>query len=180
LAARPEPYEHILRDMLSEYERRPRGWHVLVAKARGIGHDVFILKPEGTMTVLKVESLTVPKPIGIGIETAEGVERLRSIVGTERQPFGIRPIGQEAMHRVLRSMVQGTPPSFNVLVELLKKEPVPVSSITTPFVLEGPVGRLPTPLPSSHISPKHEELDLKLRKELERLVELKYGRPYTG
>jgi len=173
------PYEEVLRGILREYEGRPKGWHILVAKAQGLGHDIYVFRPEGTMAVLKVESLSVSNPVGVGIESADSHKAIKGIAEHGSHPFGIRPVPASVLDRIVRSASMGQGPTSEVIAELMKHEPIPVRSANTPLVLEGPVVRLSSTLPTSFSSQSQRDLDQALQLELERLVRRKYGEPYT-
>ncbi|HYA21640.1 MAG TPA: hypothetical protein VEG31_00455 [Thermoproteota archaeon] len=173
------PYDQVLRAILREYEGRPKGWHILVAKAQGLGHDVYVFRPEGTMAVLKIESLSVPNPIGVGIESTDSHEAIRDMAERGSYPFGFRPISPSVLDRIVRNASAGQSPTSELLGDLMRQEPIPVRSATTPLVLEGPVVRFPSTLPTSYSTQSQRDLDIALRWELEKLVRRRYGEPYT-
>jgi len=173
------PYEEVLRGILREYEERPKGWHILVAKAQGLGHDVYVFRPEGTMAVMKVESLSVSNPVGVGVENADSHRAIKYMAEQGSYPFGIRPVPTRALNHIVRSAGMGQGPASEVIAELMKHEPIPVRSANTPLVLEGPVVRLLSTLPTSFSSQSQRDLDQVLQLELEKLVRRKYGEPYT-
>jgi len=172
------PYEEILKGVLEEYERSPRGWRILVAKAQGPGHDVYVLRPEGTMAVLKMESLSIPDPVGIGVEAASVDGKLRGLAEGGSHPFGFRPVSPELLGRMLRAGSSHPRSASQLIGEIMRQEPMPIGSVGTPVVLEGPVVRLPSTLPRSLVSPRQKELDALLQHELERMVRKKYGDSY--
>ena len=173
------PYEQVLRGILREYEGRPKGWHILVAKAQGMGHDVYVFRPEGTMAVLKIESLSVPNPVGVGVESTDSHEAIRGMAEQGSHPFGFRPIPARVVDRIVRNASKGQSPTSELIADLMRHEPIPVRSATTPLVLEGPVVRLPSTLPTSFSSQRQRDLDHALQWELEKLVRRRYGEPYT-
>jgi|GEM_PF-2773440 len=173
------PYEQVLRGILREYEGRPKGWHILVAKAQGLGHDVYVFRPEGTMAVLKIESLSVPNPVGVGIESADSHEVIRDVAERGSYSFGFRPIPMSVLDRIVRNAGAGQSLTGELFADLMKQEPVPVQSATTPLVLEGPVVRFPSTLPAAYSTQSQRDLDAALRWELEKLVRRRYGEPYT-
>lgn len=172
------PYEEILKGVLEEYERSPRGWRILVTKAQGPGHDVYVLRPGGTMAVLKIESLSIPDPVGIGVETASVDRRLRGLAEGGSHPFGFRPVSQEQLGEMFRRTRSRVPSASKLIAEIMREEPMPVRSVGTPVVLEGPVVRLPSTLPPSLVSPRQKELDVLLQHELEKMIRRKYGDSY--
>jgi hypothetical protein len=174
------PYEQVLHGILHDYEGRPKGWHILVAKAQGLGHDVYVFRPEGTMAVLKVESLSVPNPVGVGIESADSHEAIRDMAEQGSHPFGFRPIPARALDRIVRGASKGQNPTSGLIADLMRHEPIPLRSATTRLVLEGPVVRLPSTLPTSIVSQSQRDLDHALQWELEKLMRRRYGELYTG
>ena len=173
-------YEDVLRGILNEYERSPRGWRVLVAKAQGPGHDVYVFRPQGTIAVLKMESLSIPNPVGVGVEMESVDQSLRGLAQSGPHPFGFRPVSPDVLGRMLRGQSARTAQPSELIAEIMRQEPVPISSVSTPVVLEGPVVRFPSTLPSSLVPPKQRELDAILRRELERLMRRRYGSSYVG
>jgi len=180
MSTQPEPYRDVLRRILAEYNKKPKGWHVLVAKARGMGHDVYVFRPEGTMAMLKLESLSVPNPVGVGVEVMEGEDMLRSITERGSHPFGLRPVPFDDLAEILKGAGTSGSASGKLFVDLMKREPMPASSIKTPFLLEGPVMRLRSTLHAPLVSPGQRDLDAMLQSELEKLVRRTYGPAYTG
>jgi len=172
------PYEDVLRGVLEEYERSPKGWRVLVTKAQGPGHDVYFLRPGGTMAVLKMESLSIPDPVGIGVEAASVDGKLKGLAEGGSHPFGFRPVSSELLGKMLRGASSRPQSASQLIGEIMRQEPMPIGSVGTPVVLEGPVVRFPSTLPRSLVSAKQRELDALLQHELERMVRKKYGDSY--
>jgi len=174
------PYEEIVQNVLADYNRSPKGWHILLTKSQGIGHNLYILRPEGVTAVLKLETIYKPDPVGIGVEVTDEMRSLREIVSQKTHPFGIRPIPEGLLDKILKSIRSEVPPRAELIARIMESEPVSQDAITTPIALQGPILHIPGPLSREYTSTKQRELDSKLQRELERLLNERYGHPYYG
>jgi len=173
-------YEEIVQKVLSEYNRSPKGWHVLLTKSEGLGHNLYIFGPEGMTAMLKLESIYRPNPIAIGVEVTDEMHGLRQIVRRQTHPFGIRPIPDGLMGKVLDSIRSGVPPRADLIARIMESDPVSQEAIKTQVAIQGPILHVPSPLPFEYASVKQRELDSKLQRELQRLLNERYGDMYIG
>lgn len=173
-------YEEIVQKVFSEYNRSPKGWHVLLTKSEGVGHNLYIFGPEGMTAMLKLESIYRPNPIGVGVEVRDEMHDLRQIVGRQTHPFGIRPIPDALMEKLLGNIEGGVPPRADLIARIMEREPVPQEAIKTQVAIQGPILHVSSPLPFEYASAKQRELDSRLQRELQRLLNERYGGTYIG
>ena len=180
MEAEPRAYEDIVARILADYNKHPKGWHVLLTKSQGMGYDAYILRPEGMMAMIKLESIYKPKPVGVGVEITEEMRGLREIVEGRTHSFGVRPIPEGLLVKLLNSIGSGAPPPAGLITKIMENEPVSQEEITASFALQGPILHVSKPLPLEYASTRQRELDLRLQRQLQRLLYEKYGHPYTG
>jgi hypothetical protein len=156
----------ILTEMWRRYEENPVGWGIALRKAEGGYGDIFILSPDGSLWQIKIDSLYNPRPIGLGMKVG-GAEESREIIGESTPPYGFRPVTGAQMRR-LRENLQRRRPIDGTIRSILSRKPMIPGDIRGSGIVSGPL------IYSVHegcLSDKQRELDLKLRKSLDKLLQ---------
>lgn len=159
--------EKLKKEIAKSYDSNPLGWSVLVGRdSRNFSQ---ILVSNGShVWLLKEEWINPYKSVGFGVRLTDGAESLRD-AGT--QGFGLRPLAPRQIEELAGLMNREEDPR-DLLLQVMRSKPVPSRDVRSPLVLHGPVMASPNPL--SLLSDRHQELDLRLSEELERLLLRKY------
>ncbi len=166
------PVEEILKRLMSMFMRNPKGWKIMVNVEETGFANIYILSPGGLWQI-RVESLHIPKPLGLGVKVGSREEALKRIGG---KPFyGFRPLDIKTLRKIIES-IHEKKPIDSIIRNVLNK---PVISLSLPIkhsaLLEGPVIYLKEPL---YISRRQKRLEEKLNKSLKNIMR-KEGR-YMG
>ncbi len=165
---RMEPAEEVKKEIMRRYNRNPQGWQVLLARDAK-GYYSTIVWHGSEFWLIKEERVNPFKFVGYGVrEKAEGSEAIKTI---SPHPFGFRPLSEEQIGELIRGM-QGEQNWAGTIDKVLSIEPVPMHKIASPLVLHGPV--VHAARQADFLSDKQKELDLKLRAELDNLINRKY------
>ncbi|MGQ9781506.1 MAG: hypothetical protein ACUVQ8_04550 [Nitrososphaeria archaeon] len=159
-----EPFENFLKKVYARYNRNPVGWKVLLGSDDKGFPTILFLSPE-ELWELKLDSLYKPNPICVGSKVTD------SIVKVEREPkspsYGFRPVDDERAKLIIESLSKKEMPS-DIVRKILLEEPKPLSEIEKrKMVLHGPIIHSPR-LPL--LSEQQVDLDVKLRRELQRIL----------
>jgi hypothetical protein len=154
------------------YDKDPQGWRVLVGKDRLGFYDAIILHgPEAWQ--LKEYQVNPYKFVGLGAR----LPNLPEPVALKEHNFGLRPIGLTQM-KELASAVDDPNNMADLATRLLSQNPVASTEASEgPAILHGPILQSPRPLDT--LSAAHTELDEKLRKELQHLVNRNFRHTVT-
>ena len=145
------------------YDRDPQGWRVLVGKDR-FGFSDAIISHESEAWQVKEYQVNPYKYVGLGTR----LPSLPQAVPLKEYSFGLRPIDLSQM-KALASAVDDPNSMADLATHLLSKRPVAsTEAMGGPAVLHGPI--LQSGRPIDALSSAHTELDEKLRKELQHLV----------
>jgi len=159
-----EPAEEMLQEILKRYDKNPKGWQFFVGRSAGGFQDLFFIQnSEQEFWQIKQHYLNPYKSVGFGARI-DG-SQYRSLESPE---FGLRPVPHSELARILDEKL-----SSNILEEILRRSPVPIrEAMQGEGLLSGPIIHLrqsPT-----FLSKEQEELDLRLRLELENLLWKRY------
>ncbi|MCX8192130.1 MAG: hypothetical protein N3F06_04920, partial [Nitrososphaerales archaeon] len=117
---------------------------------------------------LKEEFINPYETIGVGIKDTLDPQKLPII----RPSFGFRPLTRRMMLEIMNAYEDKDRRSLeDIINRVLNADPRPLSDIRTPLIVEGPILHMQT-IPS--ILNKQEELDTKLRIELNNLLSRRY------
>lgn len=155
-----EPADETMRRILKRYDKDPMGWQVLVGRSAGGFQDLFFIQSlDQQIWQIKQHYLNPYKVVGFGAEL-EGMPR--QIL--ESPDFGLRPIPQIELARMFDEKT-----TLKALQEALNRSPVPTrEAMQGDGLLSGPIIQFTrTPVP---LSRQQEELDLKLKSELEKFL----------
>jgi hypothetical protein len=155
------------------YDKNPEGWRVLVGRDRSGFYDALI--SHGTEAwQLKEYQVNPYKFVGLG-------SRLPNLtvapLSPREEPFGLRAIGLDQMKEIA-AMIDDPSSMSELAAKLLSRKPVSASkAIESPAVLQGPILQSQRPLEA--LSSAHTQLDARLRKELQNLVNREFRHTLT-
>jgi len=162
-----EPVGRVTEEILSQYNRRPKGWSVL-ADQRG---NVFVLGPSSSYW-LRLIWVNPYEYTGVGIKVDDS-EKMRSIV--EGAPsYGLRPLPRGSIQKILRAFQRNGSVEGGLAEELLSIKPVSTGELQKrrpDAVLSGPII---THRDLSAISEGQRRLERRLALEAEKLFRKKY------
>ncbi|MGA3297570.1 MAG: hypothetical protein ABSD41_08965 [Candidatus Bathyarchaeia archaeon] len=145
------------------YDRDPQGWRVLVGKDKFGFFDAIIMQGADAWQV-KEYQVNPYKFVGLGTK----LPSLAEPMVFKGNNFGLRPIGFNQM-KELENAADDPNNMSDLAARLLSQRPVAsTEAMEGPAVLHGPVLQSPRPLDA--LSSAHSELDEKLRRELQSLV----------
>ncbi len=153
-------------EIIKQYNRDPKNWHIYVGRDRHSHHDIIVVHPTGTW-LIKEHEINPFKTVGFAIRMGPGDLEL------EKPPisFGLRPVKRDVIEALFSSA-----PDEGSLTRLvtgaLKTEPVPLDTFKGGAFMQGPV--LHTKDSTELLSEKQKELRTQLRDELERLLIRRY------
>jgi len=154
------------------YDRDPQGWRVLVGKDKFGFHDA-IISHESEAWQVKEYQVNPYKYVGLGAR----LPSLPQPVAFKEYSFGLRPIDLTQM-KALAGAVDDPNSMADLATHLLSRRPVAsAEAMGGPAVLHGPI--LQSGRPIDALSSAHTELDEKLRKELQHLVNRNFRHTIT-
>jgi hypothetical protein len=161
-----EPIESLMREMMSQYDRKPEGWTVLIDH-RG---NVLIIGPKEGYR-LKTIQLNPNEYTGVGIKI-DDPEELRRVTN-EGPSYGFRPLSNNQIRKLFNNQPEGDIQS-KIIKKILETKPVPTWELenkNTRAFLSGPIIAHPD---LSAISSSQRRLEAKLAVESNRLFRKRY------
>jgi hypothetical protein len=162
-----QPAEKLKREIARSYDSNPKGWNVFVGRDNQKFTQTLISN-SSNVWILKEEIINPYKSVGLGVKLVEQVDSLKSVAPQE---FGLRPLNQRQIKRLIDLTKKEKSPR-DLLLGIMKSKPVSSNNIKSPLILQGPI--MTTENPLSLLSDKHQELDRKLNSELNKLLLRKY------
>ena len=155
-----EPAEEMVKEILKRYDKNPKGWQFYVGRSAGGFQDLFFIQnSDQEIWQIKQQYINPYKIVGFGARIDGSQYR-----SPESPEFGLRPIPHSELARIFDEKL-----SSNVLEEILRRSPVPIrEAMQGEGLLSGPIIHLRQP--STFLSKEQEELDLRLRLELEKFL----------
>lgn len=154
------------------YDRDPQGWRVLVGKDKFGFYDA-IISHESEAWQVKEYQVNPYKYVGLGTR----LPNLPQPVALKEHSFGLRPIDLTQM-KALAGAVDDPNSMSDLATRLLSRRPVAsAEAMEGPAVLHGPILQSGRPIDS--LSSAHTELDEKLRRELQHLVNRNFRHTVT-
>ncbi len=167
------PVDQLMRKLSSKYNKNPADWRVLIGEPKGTHSDIFI-STGSELWQIKVDSLYRSRPIGLGMRVG-GREEAERVIREETPSYGLRPLPDDLIRRFMDGAI-GYEDIVPVVDKVLKSKPRRVADIDTSAVLQGPV-QFGGP---EELTRKQRELNLKLRRSLDRLLfEKQIGKEYA-
>ncbi|MEM1524761.1 MAG: hypothetical protein QW372_00215 [Nitrososphaerales archaeon] len=161
-----ESASELKRKIFKRYEEEPTGWQVYTAKDQ-YGHINTIFIHGKDVWFLKEEFINPYETIGVGVKDTLSASSIPII----KPNFGFRPLTKRMMIEIINAY-EGKGSLKEIIKKVLNTNPLPLSDIRTPLIMEGPIMHTIQGIPS--IVNKQEELDMKLRIELNNLINKKY------
>ena len=162
-----QPAEKLKREIARSYDSNPKGWNVFVGRDNRKFSQALISNGSNVW-ILKEEIINPYKSVGLGVKL---VDQLDSLKSTVPQEFGLRPLNQGQIKKLIDITKKEESPR-DILLGIMKSKPVSSGDIKSPLILQGPI--MSTENPLSLLSDKHRELDRKLNSELNKLLLRKY------
>lgn len=162
-----EPIRRITKDILSQYNKRPKGWSVL-ADQKG---NVLVLGPSSSYW-LRLIWLNPHEYTGAGIKVDDPEEMRRIVEGTPS--YGFRPLPKGSVQKLLRAVQRNGRVESSLAEKLLSITPVSTRELqkrSPSAILSGPII---THRDLSTISEGQRKLERKLTLEAEKLFRKRY------
>ena len=126
--------------------------------------NIFISNPNfKALWQIKLDSLYKPNPIGIGAKIKD-FDFGNESNDLKMPSFGYRPLLDEQLEKLQLNILERKPMD-SLILDILKNDPVPLKDVKRQGILEGPV-TFTTP---GYISNKQRDLDMKLKRDLNKL-----------
>ena len=154
-------FEEIMADIRKLYNKEPKGWQISVNRDKFNHGNILITNPSSLWQV-KLDSLFRPNPLSVGgkLEDIDISEK----VGKNLPSFGYRPLGNNQLAKMQENLMSNKSID-SLILDILQKDPVPIDNTKNQGFIEGPINLAPP----GYISNKQKKLDLKLKKDLNKL-----------
>ena len=168
----------IRKEIAKKYESDPRNWRLAWSIDRKGHYDLLVMK-DSKLWWLKEAQINPILSVGCGVKhiIEEEIENKIFDEKSNRYPYGLRPITEDNIKKIISDLAAGENPQPSIS-EILRTEPKPFKEIGTSFLMQGPFQHVPTL--TDLLSDKQRELDAKLNSELERLIFKRYPQLYTS
>lgn len=158
--------EKVRKELKDSYENEPEDWYVFVGRdSESFSNSIFLHNED--LWIIKEFPVNPFKFIGIGIK--KELERNEFINKKNKKnlfSFGFRPLNSEELEKILNRTYE--------IRKILEKPPLSLkecSSFSDVLIMEGPILAYDKPI---FTSKAQEELDVKLRRSLRKLIYRKY------
>ena len=155
-----------------EYNSDPIGWKIYVGKDKSGFYDVLVVHKD-TVWIIKEFSVNPYKTVGFALK--EKLDPFTKLPESQ-YPFGLRPVSSEKIFKILTQLRDGKA-ATEIVREILRTEPKPLDEVEDKPTIAGPI-LLSKRTPFEYLSEKQREINVKLKKELERLIQKKYSYIY--
>ncbi|MCP8310136.1 MAG: hypothetical protein L6M37_01015 [Candidatus Methylarchaceae archaeon HK02M1] len=163
------PSSDVKKDIFERYNRKPKGWHVLVRRDQRGHYDTIFLHGKDVWFI-KEEPVKPYELVGFGI--ADKVDDEDALSSIKPYQFGFRPIPKKHIAETIKAF-RDRRKIESVISKIMTIKPVPFDEITSKLAVQGPILYPNNPI---NLLSNQDEIDLKLRSELEKLLYRKY--PY--
>ncbi|MGQ4834738.1 MAG: hypothetical protein ACP6IS_12710 [Candidatus Asgardarchaeia archaeon] len=164
--------EQARQEIWQTYSSNPFGWKVYVGKDKNGFYDILVVHKD-TMWIIKEFQVNPYKTIGFALK--EKLDPFTKLPES-RYPFGLRPINNEKVFKILSDLRNGRS-AQEIIVELLSQEPTTPDEVEDKPAVAGPVV-ISKETPFKYLSEKQQEVNVRLKKELEKLIRRKYSYLY--
>jgi hypothetical protein len=166
------PSSDVKREIFSLYNKKPRGWHVFIKKDQRGYYDTIVTH-EKDIWFIKEEQINPYDLIGFGFkEEIEDKEALKSI---RPYQFGFRPLSKKIVDEVMESL-SNNKNMDRIMSKIMREKPLPIGRIRSEFMVQGPVIYPAKPM---ELISNQNEIDMKLRTELNKLIYKRYPHLFT-
>jgi len=161
-----KPVKEVLEEIEKKYNRNPLDWNISIGRDQNNYGNIFISNPVNIWQI-KIDSLFKPNPSGLGMKLGP-VEEFSDLVRPNQHSFGFRPLLPTHLEDLQRNIVQQKPIN-SIIDEVLGEKPVSLnqSEHTNPLLV-GPVMHSSF---QGYVSDKQKELDQKLKRSLDKLLQ---------
>lgn len=162
------PADKIKERIIKKYNSDPSEWRVIFGRDN-YGHYNTAIGHESDIWIIKEEQINPYKFVGYGTKVNSDVDILKKI---SPYSFGLRPISEKQIEKLATGFSLRNNKFKEILSNIMKTNPSPINELNSKIILQGPV--VSSDQTTKLISQKNKELDLKLRKELRKLLYKKY------
>ena len=159
-------------EIARRYESDPKNWRMLWSIDEK-GHYNLLVEKDSTLWWLKEELLNPLLSVGCGIRSQLEEDLERKVFNDNKSDpsFGLRPVREEQLKRIITDLSEGRTPKLSIQ-QILYSEPRSLRELGTSFFMQGPLYHMSTL--ADVLSDKQKELNSKLNMALERLVLRRY------
>ena len=163
------PSSDIKKEIFRRYNKKPRGWHVLVRRDRRGYYDTIVVQGKDVWFI-KEERVKPYELVGFGI--SDIVDDKDVLSSFKPYQFGFRPVPKKLEAKTIKAFSDNRNLE-SLISKIIGTKPVPLNKITGKLALQGPILYPNKPL---NLLSNQDDVDLKLRTSLEKLLYKKY--PY--
>lgn len=160
----------IKKEIFRRYNNQPKGWHVLVNKDLK-GHYDTIFVHGKDIWFLKEEFVKPYEPVGFGI--ADTIDYCDALDSIKSYQYGFRPLTKKLLNELEQQSTYDKQGRSNLIKKIINTKPVSLDKINSKIAVHGPMFFPNHPI---NLMSNQNDLDLKLRIELEKLLYRKF--PY--
>lgn len=151
----------VLGDVVSEYNKDPRDWHVTLSRDSK-NRTIVLFQKNKRVWQVKTHHVTPYRSYGVG-----GTARAREQPSDEAVSFGWRDVSPKLASKIQSDLRKHGTLSTEVITQISELDPRQIGQEAAQ-ALEGPFNVMASPLVS--ISKSQAKLDTKLSKELDRML----------
>jgi hypothetical protein len=163
----------VKKEIVTRYDKDPKNWQMYVGRDRR-GHYDLLVTHNSDAWVIKEEQINPSKFVGFGVKTRR--EKLDLMLKENPNSFGIRSVSGKQIDKLTHAL-KNKESVKDILSKIMSSTPIRPQEIQGPLVFQGPI--MYSSKPMSSISEQQRKLDIKLRKELENLVNRRYSQVYN-
>jgi hypothetical protein len=163
----------VKKEIVTRYDKDPKNWQMYVGRDRR-GHYDLLVTHNSDAWVIKEEQINPSKFVGFGVKTRR--EKLDLMLKENPNSFGIRSVSGQQIDKLTHAL-KNKESVKDILSKIMSSTPIRPQEIQGPLVFQGPI--MYSSKPMSSISEQQRKLDIKLRKELENLVNRRYSQVYN-
>lgn len=156
------------KEILKAYNKDPKGWRVMTSRDRS-GHYDLIVAHGRDVWLIKEHEVNPFKWVGYAVKMQRD-EVEKRFYGPS---FGIRPFNRDLLERIIESSDDGSSNFEAILKHIKEVDPVPIDKVAGLSVIQGPI--ISSIKPQGLISKRSMELDIRLKRELEKLLLRRYS-----
>ncbi len=167
--------EKIKEKIIKKYNSNPNNWRMIFGKDNH-GHYNTAIAQDSELWLIKEEQINPYKFVGYGTKISTDKSLLE---GMAPYTFGLRPLSEKQIEDLITMINYDNNKLREVFSDILNAKPVSLNNVDSHLTLQGPIFSSNSSM--DLISRKNKDLDLKLRKELKKIVYKKYAhimKPY--
>lgn len=157
--------KEVLEEIEKKYNQNPLDWNISIGRDP-TGYGNIFISNEVNLWQIKIDSLYKPNPYGMGMKLGP-VEEFSDLISPNLHSFGFRPLLPTHLKNLQSNIIQEK--SINhVIDEILSEKPVSPNQSEHQNFLVGPVMHSSF---QGYVSDKQKELDQKLKRNLDKLLQ---------